>query len=226
MLNRVELIPARVREDGDATLSEDRLVAIEVEQVAEAHADDQHRIHRRVDVVRTEVGHADRDDVRLPLDANAYLVSHRFQCLFVHRIDLAGMHASQPIRRAHGVEDIALECGRRHVGDLLHAEEHRLILGGPVRLAFLHEVGDRWKSVVVDSRLDVKDADCVLDQLTLPYTGVMQGGVRRVHVRERAHQCLHVVMDTDSAIGGETSGHRLVAAVHRHQRQVHVDDEV
>src|SRR5450759_1260111 len=83
VLHRVELVPAWMGEDGDASLSEHRLVPIEVEKVAEAHTHDKDRVHRRVDVVGTEVGHANGDDIRLALDTNADLVAHRFQRILV-----------------------------------------------------------------------------------------------------------------------------------------------
>ncbi len=80
--------------------------------------------------------------------------------------------------------------------------------------------------MVVDGCLDVKDADCVLDQLALSDARVMERRVWGVHVRQRAHQRLHVVVLSDAAIGGEARGHRLVAAIHRHQRQVYVDNKI
>ena len=86
----------------------------------------------------------------------------------MHRVDLARMHAGQPIRSTHRVKDAALEGGRSDVGELLHAEEHGLVLRRPIGLALLHEVGDRWKRAVVDGGLDVEHADRVLDQLALP----------------------------------------------------------
>ncbi len=115
MLNRIELIPAWVGENRNSALSQHRLVPIEVEEVAQPHTDDQHWIHRGVDVVRTEVRNADGHDVRLALDSNADLVSNRFQSLLVYRIDLAGVHACEPVGCAHRVEDAALESRRRDI---------------------------------------------------------------------------------------------------------------
>src|SRR6266851_666867 len=183
VLDGVELVAAGVREDGHSPLSEHWLVSVEIEQIAQPHADDQHRVHRRVDVVRPEVRHADRDDVGLALDAYRDLIADGLERFLMHRVDLARVDAGQAVRRAHGMEDVALERRRREVGELLHAQEHRLVLRGPVGFALLHEVGDGRKSVVVDRGLDMEDAHRVFDELTLTYTGMLQRGVRRVHVR-------------------------------------------
>ena len=86
------------------------------------------------------------------------------------------------VGRAHGVEDGALERGRRVVGELLHGQELHLVRGRPIGFAFLQEVGDGRKRVVVDAGLDVEHAHRVFDQLSLPDAGVVQGRVRRMHV--------------------------------------------
>ena len=144
----------------------------------------------------------------------------------MHGVHLARVDGGQAIRRPHRMKHAALERGRREVRHLLGGEEHRLVLRRPVGLPLLHEAGDRGERVVVDRRLDVEHAHRVLDELALPDARVMQRRVGRVHVGARSEQRLDVVVGPDAAVGREARRHRLVAAVHRHERQVHVDHEV
>src|SRR5438046_1255207 len=120
----------------------------------------------------------------------------------------------------------SLERRGSDVSHLLHRQEHRLVPGRPVGHTLLHEGCDRRKRMVVHCRLDVKHAHRVLDQLTLPDARMVQSRVGGIHVRPRVEQRLDVVMGADAAVRREARGHRLVAAVHRHQRQVHVDHQV
>ena len=124
------------------------------------------------------------------------------------------------------MKDRALDRGRRQVGQLLYRQESRLVGRRPVGLALLHEIGHRREAVVVDGRLDVEDADCVFNQLALADAGVVQRGVGRVHVRPRSQQGLDVVVRAYAAVAAKAGGHRLVAAIHRDQRQVDVDNQV
>jgi len=80
------------------------------------------------------------------------------------------------------VKDVPFEGGRCDVSELLHGEEHGLVLRSPIGLALLHEVRDRWKRVIVDSGFDVKNPNGVLDELPLPDARVMQRGIGWVHI--------------------------------------------
>ena len=100
----------------------------------------------------------------------------------MHRIDLAGLHRREAVWRPHGVEDVALEGDRREVRHLLGRKEHGLILRCPVGFAFLHEVRDGGKRVVVDRRLDVKHTHRVFDDLALADARVVQRRIGWIHV--------------------------------------------
>ena len=107
MVHRVEVAVGGVGHDDDAALSHQWLVAIHVEQVAQAHAHDQHRVHDAVGVVWAHIRNAQGQDVGLPLDVDQLLAMDVFQCDLVHGLGLAGLHTGHLVRTFHVVEDLA-----------------------------------------------------------------------------------------------------------------------
>src|SRR5215469_10024392 len=74
MVLRVELIAQRMTDDHRATGLYQGLIAKHVEQVSKSRALHEHRIHDRVDVVGTDIWHANDQDVRLSLDRHRILL--------------------------------------------------------------------------------------------------------------------------------------------------------
>src|SRR5205085_10770837 len=76
MMLGVELVAQRMTDDHRSAWLYQRLVAEHVEQITQSGALDQHRIHDRIDIVGTDVGHAHDQDVRLSLDWHRILLKH------------------------------------------------------------------------------------------------------------------------------------------------------
>ena len=115
---------------------------------------------------------------------------------------------------------------RRAIGEPLRREVRRLIAHRPLPLALLQEPCRPPERVVVERRLDREDLDVFGEQLAHPHRRVVQCRRRRVHVRLRVHHGVDVVVVTDAAVAGQSDRHALVSAVHRHQVDVHVHDQI
>ena len=75
VVHRIELVRARVRDDHDAAVAQERLVPVHVIEVAERHHLHEQRVERlRVHVVRRDVRDAGDQDVGLALDLDAVLL--------------------------------------------------------------------------------------------------------------------------------------------------------
>ncbi len=73
VMDRMELLVRRVRHDHDAAFLHERLSPVHVEEVAEAHAHHEDRVHDRLGVVRTDERNAHREDVGLALHLDEML---------------------------------------------------------------------------------------------------------------------------------------------------------
>ncbi len=156
-MHRVELPRCGVAHDQHAALAHEGLAAVQIEEVPEAHAHHEDRVHDRVHVVGPDVGQAHREDVGLALDLDELLTMHVADRLVVHRIDLTSLHARHRVRRFDRVEDLTGEPTRCARQALARTEEQPTILGRPLPLAFHQELERRWKRVGVQRRLDLED---------------------------------------------------------------------
>ena len=81
--------------------------------------------------------------------------------------------------------------------------------------------------VVVDGGLDLEDLHAgVADDLAHAPVRVVQLGLVAVHERPALLHRLHVVVVAQAAVAGQAGGGRLVAAVHGHDVDVDVDEQV
>jgi len=96
----------------------------------------------------------------------------------------------------------------------------------PLPLAFLQKLEVGGERVVVERRLNLEDLDSLRDEPAhAPVRGVQLGG-GLVHERLGVAHRLRVVVVAQAAVAGQTSGHALVAAVHGHQVDVDVHEQV
>ena len=107
VVHRVELPRGGVAHDEDTTLTHQRFAAVHVEEVAEAQAHHQDRVHHRVDVVGADVRQAERQNVGLAFDGHEVLLEAVLQGDLVHRFDVACLHRREFVGRLPAVEDLA-----------------------------------------------------------------------------------------------------------------------
>jgi len=145
----------------------------------------------------------------------------------VHRLHLAGLHRGHGVGRLDGVEDLAGQPGRHRV-----ERPRRAGIGGPVAqrplpLAFLQEGEGRREGVRVERGLDLEDLHPgVGDEAAQAPVGRVQLGGRRVHEGLGVLHGLRVVVVAQALVTGQAGGHALVPAVHGHQVDIDVDQQV
>src|SRR5215203_433471 len=118
MVHFVERVRDGVRTYKDPALTHQRLTPVEVEEVAEEHVADEHRVHYRVDVVRPEIRDTYQDHVRLPFDGDDLLPVDVPQRLFMHWVGGASLHARHLVWSLDTLEDPARDPawhGLRHL---------------------------------------------------------------------------------------------------------------
>ena len=96
----------------------------------------------------------------------------------------------------------------------------------PARLRPGQEAQRVGEHVVVERRLDVEDRHRRLDDLPLAAGRAVQLAGARVHERARVAQRVHVVVRAQRGVRAQADRHRLVAAVHRDEVDVDVDEQV
>ena len=67
---------------------------------------------------------------------------------------------------------------------------------------------------------------CSRDHLAQSLTGALEHRRGRIHVTRAVSECVDVVVIADGAVGRQSGVDRLVAAVHRNQVDVDVDEQV
>ncbi len=145
----------------------------------------------------------------------------------VHRPYLARLHRGHLVRRLDRLEYPAGELGRCPLECLRGREEAGTVAQVPLPLASLQEAELLGECVRIQRRLDLEDLDArVRDELAHPPVRVMKFGVMAVHERAAVQHRLDVVVMAEALVGGEAGGDRLVAAVHRDEVDVDVDEKV
>ncbi len=225
-MDGVELARHRVGEDEHAALAHQRAPLVEVEEVAEPEAHDEHRVQRRVHVVRADVGQPGRDDVRLADDADRLLLGHPLQRHLVDRLGRARGDARHAVGRELALEELAARLHGHPVGRALDRGERRLVAAAPQRGRLAQEGHRSAVHAVVGRRLDVEHGDDALDDVALGVGPVVQLGVRRVHERARVRHRVRVVVCADRAVRAEADRRGLRAALQRRAHEVHVDEQV
>ena len=227
VVDRVERPRRRVRDDHHAALAHERLAAVEVEEVAEAEAGDEDRVHDRVDVVGADVGQPHRQTSVWPATCDELLAVDVGERGLVHGLDLAGLHRGEVVGRDDGVEDLAGEPARGPLERGRGRVEAGPVPERPLPFALLQEAELLGERVGVERRLDLEDLHARLgDQPPhAPVRGV-QLGVVHVHERAAVLHRAHVVVVPDAAVGGEPGRDGLVPAVHGDEVDVHVDEQV
>ncbi len=227
VMHRVELVGRRVGENHHAPLAHERLAAVLIEEVAEARAHDEDRVHDRVHVVGADVGDAHGEDVGLALDLDELLVVHVLRRDLVDGLDLAALDAGHLVRRFDAVEDLAGGPCRQPRHRLGGAEIERPILGVPLPLPLRQELERLREHVGVQRGLDLEHLGPVIAHhlAHAPCALVKLGGVL-VHERVRRLHRGRVVVMAQRAVAGEADGGRLPAAVHGDEVDVDVDEQV
>ena len=225
-MDGVELARHRVGEDQHAALAHERAPLVEVEEVPEPEAHDEHRVQRRVHVVRADVGQPGRDDVRLADDADRLLLGHPLQRHLVDRLGRPRGDARHAVGRELALEELAARLHGHPVGRALDRGERRLVAAAPQRGRLAQEGHRPAVHAVVGRRLDVEHGDDALDDVALGVGPVVQLGVRRVHERARVRHRVRVVVCADRAVRAEADRRGLRAALQRRAHEVHVDEQV
>ena len=145
----------------------------------------------------------------------------------MNRTDFAGLHRSHLVRRPTDWKMLPGDLGRGSLERFRGGIEAGPVPERPFPFTLLQEAQLRGERVVVERRLDLEDLDARLGyQLSHPPVRGVQ--LRAVHVHERA-ALLHrpdVVVVAEALVAGEAGRDRLVAAVHRHEIHVDVDEQV
>ena len=155
------------------------------------------RVQDRVHVVRPQVGHAHDQHVGLALHLDELLAVQVRERALVHRLDLAGVHARELVRRLDPPEELAAHARRRHVVGLLRGHHQRLVARAPLPLALVQEAEVRRERLGVHRRLDLEDLHAgVLQHPAHAVHRVVDRAVAlaRVHVRLRVQHRVHVVV--------------------------------
>ena len=131
------------------------------------------------------------------------------------------------MRRLDGLEDLPGEARRRLGERGRRRGEHGPVAQRPFPLPLLQELEVRRERVVVERGLDLEDLDPRLrDEPSHAPVGRVQLGRRLVHERLGVAHRLRVVVVPQAPVAGQAGRHALVAAVHRHEVDVHVHQEV
>jgi len=93
-----------VRDDHDPARAHERLTHVEVEEIAQAQAHDQQRVHYRAHVVGTDVGQAEDHHVALAFHVYELLAVEVGDGGGVHGFDLARLHACHLMGGQNGLE--------------------------------------------------------------------------------------------------------------------------
>ena len=147
----------------------------------------------------------------------------------MHRLDLTGVDAGELVRGLDPAEELPAHPGRRHGVPLARSHHQALVVGGPLPFALVQEPEVLREGLGVHGGLDLEHLRALGgDQAAHPRRGVGDRAVSRprVHVGTRVHHRLDVVMVLEGAIASQTDRDRLVAAVHRHEVHVDVDEQV
>ena len=103
----IKLVVARMMNDQHAAFLQQRLVAIEVEVITEAHHLNEQRVEDGIDVVGRNVRDAGDQNVTLASYRNRILVKRLLNNLLVHRLGLAGMTGNHFVLRRLGMKQLA-----------------------------------------------------------------------------------------------------------------------
>ena len=213
--------------DHHAALFQQRLVAIQVEVIAERHHLHQQRIQNRIDVVRRDVRNAGDQDVALALDRNRVLLESLLEDLFVHRLGLAGVARRHLVLRRPRMKQLAARRPRQLPQRVAHRLELHAVERGEVVLVLQQEIHVASVHAIVDGGLDVKDlAGARRQACPAGCTLWVELRPRRIHVAVRIANRLRLVMRAQRFVIAKSDRHRLVAAVHRHEVDVAVDEQV
>ena len=229
MVHRVELPAGRVAHDDHPALAHQRATPVQVEEVAQPEAHHQDRVHHRVDVVRADVGQPHGEHVGLALHRHQMLGQHVGRGALVDRLHRAGLDRGHLIGRQPPVEHAPAGRRRHRLEPGVHGHERGPVPGAPLPLALLQhrQRAVVAEGVVVDGGLDLEDGRAVgLDHLALAPVGVVQLGSGPVHERPGVLHRMDVVVVAQRPVVGQAGGGGLPAAVHGHQVDVHVHQQV
>ena len=131
------------------------------------------------------------------------------------------------MRRPDGVEDRAGHAVGGRLERLRGGQEAGPVARRPLPLPALEEAELLGEGVGVEGGLDLEDlhARCGDQPAHAPVRRVQLGAVL-VHERAALGHGAGVVVVAQAAVAGQAGGHRLVAAVHGHQVDVDVDEQV
>ncbi|CAB4723496.1 unannotated protein [freshwater metagenome] len=222
----VEALVERVVEDHRSSAPHHRVVAVGVEVVAQPHAGREDRVHRAVDVVGPEVGHPHHQHVGVAVDLHELLAVHLLQRALVDGLDLAGVDAGQAVGRPQVVEELVPQPVGSQRQTTSHRQHRGLVAHRPLPLALHQEVVGLGEDVVVEGGLDLEDLDVLLDHPPDPPRRVVHRRLLVVHERPGGHHRGGVVVVAQRAVRRQPDADRLVAAVHRDEVDVHVDEQV
>jgi hypothetical protein len=106
-------------------------------------------------------------------------------------------------------------------------DERSAVASGPLPLALGQEVERGGERVGVDRGLDLEHLHPGVDQhLAHPPVALVQLALVLIHERSALLHGVHVVVVAQAAVAGQAGGGALPAAVHGHDVDVHVDEQV
>ena len=187
------------------------------------------RVQDRVDVVRPEVRDPHHHDVGLAAHLDQLLAVQVLERPLVHRFHLARVDAGDLVRRLDAPEELPAHARRREVVPLLRGHHQGLVLHGPLPFPLVEEPQLRREGLAVQRGLDLEHLHAVGgEEAPHPDGRVVDRRVSgpRIHVALRLEHRVHVVVVPKALVAGQADRDRLVAAVHRHEVDVHVDDQV
>src|SRR5580700_3868073 len=168
MMLGMKFVAQRMTDDHRAAFAHQRLVPIHIEQVAEASALHEHRIHDRVDVVRTDVRHAHNQNIGLTLHRHRVLLEHSRERLLMHRLGVSRPHADHSIGGSVIVQHSAPRLARHVPHRPLKAFQPCAIPIGEVIFVLVQEVEHPAVHPRIHRRLDLKNVDRLVNQLAHP----------------------------------------------------------
>ena len=144
----------------------------------------------------------------------------------MHRLGIARPHADHSVRRRVVVQHVAPHLVGHVAHRPLKAPQPRAIPVGEAVFVLVQEVEHPAVHPRIHRRLDLENVERLVNQLAHPVRRTMQRRARRVHVRVRIAQRPDVVVMPQALVRRESHRDRLVPAVHRHQVDVQIDEQV
>ena len=226
MERRIEIVVARVRQDQHTALLHHGFVPVHVEEVAGAHHLHEDRIQNGIDVVGRDVRDPGDEDIALSFHGHAVLFVAMAEGFVVNELGLAGVAADELVVGGDLEKHFAF-CGTWQLGQAGLGEiEHGPVFVRELVFVFVQEAHRAEEHVVVERGFDVKNVQVFIDDAAHAFALAAERGPGGIHVAVGFNDGLRLMMRPEAGVIAESDGDGFVTAVHRHQVDVDVDDEV